>query len=542
MAEFVGHEPCPGCDSNDNLARYDDGSAYCFGCQYTERQHTDTARPSASKNTKSRPLLTGGEHQYLKRRRLSEETCKKFDYTINTLDDRTVQVANFKIDGKTVAQKVRDSSKNFTVLGKTKLIGKILFGQNLWRDEGKRLVITEGEIDAMSVSQAQGNKWPVVSVPNGAAGAAKSVAANVEWIERFETVIFCFDSDSAGVDAAKKCASVLSPGKAALARLPLKDANEMLLAGKAKELIDCLWAAKTWRPDGVVDVASIAKQAAAPVQQGAAWPWQSLTDATYGRRRKELYGFGAGTGVGKSTVFKQIALHIMEKDNLPVGMIILEEPPSHTLKTLAGMSMGVRVHVPGAKYNPEDLTKAIAKLDNRVYFYDHFGSQGWAAIKEKIRYMCVALGCRDIFLDHLTALAASIDDATSEVRALNKIMAELSALTQELNCTIYYVSHLTTPEGKPHEEGGRVLAKQFRGSRSIAYWSHFLFAIERDTQSDDPTCFRVLKDRYTGDSTGVKFGLRYSRTTGLLDECALPSSDGPACSRGVEAFEDGEDF
>ena len=542
MAEFVGHESCPECGSADNLARYDDGSAYCFGCQYTERaDSTPTKRQQEpAMDSKSLPLLKGGEHQRLKKRRLSEETCKKFDYRVAQMGGRTVQVANYRDGNKVVSQKIRDSKKNFTILGKTKAISKLLFGQHLWRDDGKRLVITEGEIDAMSVSQAQGNKWPVVSVPNGAQGARKSVAANVEWIEHFETVVFCFDQDEPGQDAAKECAAILSPGKAAIARLPLKDANDMLVAGKGKDLIDALWAAKTWRPDGVVDVSAVAKMAAAPMQQGSAWPWKTLTDATYGRRRKELYGFGGGTGCGKSTLFKQIALHIMEKDNLPVGMIMLEEPPSHTLKTLAGMSMGVRVHVPGAKYSQDDLTNAIHNLDNKAFFYDHYGSQGWAAIKEKIRYMVVALGCKDIFLDHLTALAASID--TDERKAIDKIMAEMSALVQELNCTLYYISHLTTPDGTPHEEGGRVLEKQFRGSRSIAYWSHFLFAIERDKQSDDPTVFRVLKDRYTGDSTGVKFGLRYSRGTGLLDECDLPSEDGPACSRGTAAFEDGDEF
>ena len=37
MATFVKHEPCSKCGSRDNLARYDDGSAYCFGCGHTER-------------------------------------------------------------------------------------------------------------------------------------------------------------------------------------------------------------------------------------------------------------------------------------------------------------------------------------------------------------------------------------------------------------------------------------------------------------------------------------------------------------------------
>lgn len=37
MAKFLRHEPCPSCGSRDNLGRYSDGSAFCFGCHYTER-------------------------------------------------------------------------------------------------------------------------------------------------------------------------------------------------------------------------------------------------------------------------------------------------------------------------------------------------------------------------------------------------------------------------------------------------------------------------------------------------------------------------
>jgi hypothetical protein len=36
MAKYLHHEPCPNCGSRDNLARYSDGSAYCFGCRYVE--------------------------------------------------------------------------------------------------------------------------------------------------------------------------------------------------------------------------------------------------------------------------------------------------------------------------------------------------------------------------------------------------------------------------------------------------------------------------------------------------------------------------
>ena len=527
MADVTGKEPCPECrkqggdTSGDNLARYADGGAYCFACGYSERAEGKQVVSSAPASAPAgKPLLTGLEYRPLVKRGISEETCRHFGYAIGTSSQgKTVHVAHYERNGKH-AQKIRDSKKNFAVLGNKKAMG--LFGQHLWRDGGKKIVITEGEIDAMTVSQMQQNKWPVVSVPNGAQGAAKSVAEAIEWLEGYEQVIFMFDQDDAGRAAVKECCEMLSPGKAFIARLPMKDANECLLNGRGADIIKAMWDAKAYRPDGVIDIADVIDEASEDIEQGRDWPWPQLTERTYGRRRGELYGFGGGTGCGKSTVFKQVALHVIQNDKLPVGLIMLEEPPKLTAKTLAGMAMGKRVHVPGVEYEREELQRTIAGMAGQVYMYDHFGSMSFEVIREKIRYMVRALGVRDIFLDHLTALAASID--TDERKAIDKIMAELSSLTQELDCTIYYVSHLTTPEGKAHEEGGRVLEKQFRGSRSIAYWSHFLFGIERDKQGDDVTTFRVLKDRYTGDAAGLRFGLSYSTKTGLLMEAPLPEA------------------
>lgn len=540
MSDVTGREPCPDCreqgddSSGDNLARYADGGAHCFACGYHEHPDGKPSKPVSSGKAKPGRTLIDFEYRPLLKRKIDEETCKKFGYGIGEMSGKTVQVANYRDkNGQVVAQKIRDASKNFTITGEAKRMG--LFGEWLWAGGGKMIVVTEGEIDALTVSMLQQNKWPVVSVPNGAQSAARAVANSIEFLEGFQKVIFMFDMDEPGRKAAGDCASVLSPGKAYIASLPLKDANECLLQGRGRDVIEAMWNAKPYRPDGVIGVEEVEALALQDIEQGRDWPWASLTERTYGRRRGELYGFGGGTGCGKSTVFKQIAKHIIENDKEPVGLLMLEEPPAQTLKTLAGMFMGKRVHVPGVEYDREELRATLEGLRGRVYLYDHFGSMSFDVIRDKIRYMVRALGVRDIFLDHLTALAASID--TDERKAIDKIMAELSSLTQELDCTIYYVSHLTTPEGKAHEEGGRVLEKQFRGSRSIAYWSHFLFGIERDKQDESGvTVFRVLKDRYTGDAAGLRFGLSYDTETGLLSECEIPTSG----SDGFVPEEDGE--
>lgn len=529
----VGHEPCPQCGSRDNLARYSDGHAFCFseGCGHYE--HSSGEVNTKPRKTSTRPGMIEGEILALPKRGLSEQTCKVWNYRIGEHNGKPCQIATYCDDGgRPVAQKLRFPDKSFTFVGDPKATTP-LFGQHLWRDGGKMVVVTEGEIDALSVSQLQDNKWPVVSVRDGAAGAHKGVAAALEWLLRFDKVIFMLDDDEPGKNAAKKCAALLPPGRAYIASIHgFKDANDALKAGQGRAVIDAIWNAKEYRPDGIVGVGSVIERAAAPVAMGLSWPWDELTRLTYGRRRGEVYGFGAGTGCGKTTLFKQIQAHILQHDKLPIAVIALEEPVHHSAKTLAGVIDGVRYHVPGVEYDRAKLRTTLEWMDGKAYFYDHFGAATFDAIKDKVRYMAHSLGCKDIFIDHLTALAATMDD--DERKAIDKMMAELSAIAIELDVTIYFISHLSTPDGKPHEEGGRVLEKHFRGSRAIGYWSHFLFGIERDKQNPQrPSVFRVLKDRYTGDSAGLTFGLRYNRDTGRLDECPLEDAEGPFKDEGT---------
>lgn len=520
----IGHESCPQCGSRDNLARYDDGHGFCFGCQYHEPgggASVDRARGLPSE-------LLLGDYTSLPARRLTEDTCRKFRYSVafakhpKTRKLEPVQIATYCDDeGRPVAQKLRFRDKAMMSIGETKRLSGLLYGRHLWRDGGKKVVITEGEIDALSVSQLQDNKWPVVSIPNGAQGAAKSIAANLEWLTKFDEVILMFDDDDAGRAAVEDCTPLFPVGKCKVARIDgFKDANAALVAGQGGKVIDAMWGAKEYRPDGIVDIESTLARAVAKIEfSGLSWPWPTLDRATYGRRRGEIYGWAGGTGMGKTTLFKQIQAHVVGQ-GLPIGIIALEEPAHHSAKTLAGVIDGVRYHVPGTEYDPAKLEGTLRSLQGKVYLYDHFGSATYETIVEKIRYMRHAFGVRDFFLDHLTALAATMGD--DERKAIDRMMAELSALMIELDSTLDYISHLSTPEGKSHEEGGRVLERHLRGSRSIAYWSHFIFALEGDKQKlDSPRVLRVLKDRFTGDSHGLRIGLQYEKRTGRLVECGL---------------------
>ena len=531
MAVFLRHESCPECGSRDNLARYADASAYCFGCGYVERG--EGQEHMQAKKRKKRPHnLLPGTFADLPKRRLQADTCAKFGYRSGTYQGKPAQIADYRNkDGKVVAQKIRTEGKDFCTLGDFK--EATFFGAHLW-SQGKKIVVTEGEIDCLTVSQVQNNKWPVVSLPSGANMATpKKFAQHLDYFTNFEEVILMFDMDEPGQEAAKACAALLPVGKAFLATLPMKDPSELLQAGKQDEIVRAIWNAKPYRPDGLLTFDDVIERIEKPVEWGLPWWDERLTLVTYGRRYKEVYCFGAGTGIGKTDwLTQQIAFDMAQ--GLKVGLIFLETPVDELGKRIAGKHCGKTFHIPGSGWEEAELKAGAEWLRGKGVLYDSFGQTDWDVVKGHIRYMASALDIRIIYLDHLTALA----DTEDERGSLEKIMKELAGLAHELGLIVHLVSHLATPEkGASHEEGGRVTIRHFKGARAIGFWCNFMFGLERNQQADDPalrglTTFRVLKDRNTGRSTGTTLGLTYEQETGRLIPAQLETHEPAVTAEG----------
>lgn len=475
-------------------------------------------------------LITDGTCEALRARHISQETCEVFGYQKATYRGKTVQVAPYyDEDGKLVAQKIRFANKDFIWLGDP--ADALPFGAQAWPRRGRMIVVTEGEIDALSMSQVQGNKWPVVSISCGAGPQVKKwMAANRDYFLGFEKVVLMFDMDDPGRRAAQEAASILG-GRAHIATLPgsYKDANEMLLEDRTEELIKAMWGAEPYRPEGVVDMLTLKESVKEAPSWGLSLPFPTLMKHTYGLRRGEIWSFGAGTGIGKTTFLGQLLHHLSRVEKVPVAGFFLEQSVRETATRIAGVEAKKPLHIPDAGWTEADIDTAFAAMEQggKVFLYDSFGNNTWDTIRDKIEYLVHAEGVHYFVLDHLTALATWQED---ERTALDQIMSEMGGMVKRLDITILLVSHLATPEGKPHEEGGRVTIRHLRGSRSIGYWSHFIFGLERNQQAEDETernttILRGLKDRYTGQTTGVTIPLHYDRDTGLLMEAVgAPSS------------------
>jgi len=552
-SEFVRHEACPNCGSHDNLARYSDGHGFCFGCGHCDRCDNHAGSPGVG-HRRPVALIEPGEARPLLKRGISQRTAEKFGYTVSTYKGKTVQIEpHYNYDGQLVAQHIRfppgtkDERGNdlrFIWLGNPK--DAMMFGQQLWKAGGKRVVVAEGAVDALSVSELQGNKWPVVSISIGAAKPehtkkiANYISKHVAWLEKFDEVVFAFDMDEAGRASAQAAAKVLSPGTARIASYPLKDANDMLLANRGKELIDSLWQAKEFRPDGLLRVADIIERALEPPSYGTAFPWPSLTSLTYGRQTGKVYAWGAGTGTGKTDILMQIVAHSMEHTDERIGLFMFENDPAETLRYVASKIDAKLYTHPGADWSQEELVSRLHTLSeqDRLMIYDNWGTTDWDEVRGHIRYLAKSWNMTGAVIDHITAFSARADD---ERREIERLMADIAMLAQELKIVIDVVSHLATPIGTSHEEGGRVTIRHFKGSRSIGFWSHVIFGLERDQQAEElderrTTLVRILKCRPRGSSVGSIVPIRYDVETGMYTEVL----DNPFMS--VDAEDDNEPF
>ena len=525
-SHFICHVPCEKCGSSDANSLFSDNHQFCFACEaYVHGDGNTPDQPTSRKKTMG--LITG-TFQDLVKRGIKEETCRFFGYQTGMArkkghtEEQKVQIAPYyNAAGEMVAQKIRFADKDFSIFGSLKE-STGFFGSRHWGG-GKKIVITEGEIDCMTVSQMQNNKWPVISIPNGAQGAAKAIKANLEYFDAFEEVILMFDMDTPGTEAAQECAALFPVGKCKIASLTMKDPNELLQAGKGDQIVTAMWQAKAYRPDGLVGVSDLMEELNKEIELGLPWFLPTLTKHTFGRRHGEIYGLGAGTGIGKTDFFTQQIAFDIDTLGERVGLVFLEQQPTETVTRVAGKLAGKRFHVPDGTWTKDERNEWVLKLDGRVTLYDNFGETEWSVVASKIRYMAVSEGIRIFYVDHLTAMADTADERGS----LEQIMKEMASLAKALKVIIHFISHLATPEGKSHEEGGHVSMKHFKGSRAIGFWTHFAFGMERNQQSEDPrerttTTLRILKDRYTGQATGELLYLGYDRDTGRLFETEAP--------------------
>jgi len=526
----VSRGPCPqpDCDTDHGNVTFDDGHTHCYACD-------TTVQPERLKKPDPLPTPAAQRSKLLKNLQpfkkewcgITVETLNFFSYCQAFYREQQVHVATYNDQqGLPCAQHLRFRDKRFIWISNDGISNLQFWAQSKWRQNHGResnvfCVITEGEKDCMSVSQVQGNKFPVVSLPSGTQSVKKAIGANLKWLSQFAWVVICFDNDTPGIQASQTALELLPAGKAAICRIPdpYKDANDMLVDGKGAELKDLLWKAVPSRPDSIKEASTLWDVLIEPNAKAIVHlPWTELNEKCRGFRSNEMWCIAAGSGTGKSTVCRELAYHFLSQ-NLKVGYIALEESLKRSLQGIVGVALNKPLHLDESVEIPI-IKSAFDSLlgSGRLFLYDHFGSCNPDTLIEKITYLATVEEVDVVILDHLTIVVSGIADL-DERRALDVTCTKLRQCVESTGIGLIIVSHLRRPEGKGHEEGVKVSLNHLRGSHSIAQLSDMVISCSRNQSGDagerSQLQLGVLKNRFSG-STGDADTLLYDEKTGRL--------------------------
>lgn len=523
MAFIKIHTKCQHCGSSDGSSINDDLSSYCFACaKYTPPdEDIDMIDEIKTPDMSFLKNYTNGNSVSVIERRLTKTTMERFGVV---REDDKFYFPYYDSDLQLVAAKVR-GVKDKTFVASGAWTKGTLFGQNLFPNGGKYITVVEGEFDALAAYQMTGSKWPVVSIRNGAASALKDCKANYEYLNSFETIVICFDGDTAGIKASKEVAELFGSKCKVFKPVPdYKDACDWLSESKEAGFVDRWWKAESFIPDGIVSGSSLWDVVCTPMAPAdCTYPWKGLNDITYGIRFGELVTVTAGSGLGKSQVLREVVWHLLQETPDNIGLMFLEESVRKTALSVMSLAANAPLHLPDSVVSDEERKRAFDNTlgTGRLYLFDHFGSTSIENIINRVRYMAKGMSCKYVFLDHLSIIVSAQDNG-DERKAIDEIMTKLRMLVQETNIALVIVSHLKRPSDKGHEEGALTSLSQLRGSAAIAQLSDMVIGLERNGQSDDEvkrntTKVRVLKNRYSG-QTGPACNLHYSKHTGRMLE------------------------
>lgn len=397
-------------------------------------------------------------------------------------------------------------------------------------DPSKPLVVTEGEIDTLSVIESG---WQnVVSIPYGA-GKNKDewIEKNFDFLETFEKIVIWFDNDLPGIQSRKDACARIGTWKTKFVNLPtritkedgtvvqLKDANEVLFYLGKKAVLDYILNAEEVPVPNVTDLAD-ADDFDIETAAGLVTSLKNLNDIVY----KFIYGslviLTGKRGSGKSVFLNQAFVC----DALDAGediFIYSGELGTSVLKSWIECPLIGRENITMKndfvrKFNEKAKQEMRDWYRGRVWAYDDLNNDIEQILNRAIN-ITRKFGAKIWVIDNLMSLDIGITGEGNQWIKQKELVVKLCSLALTYNVLIILVSH-PRKRGTNYETSARLDGDDVAGSGDIGNISHYILSVHRYTKKEkegevdrknggykdgkEPIKYDVvidvLKNRYTG--------------------------------------------
>lgn len=542
---------CPRCIRNgrdrskNNLHVYgQDQGAHCFACAFTipslaHMEENGWVDDEEEEDVVTKEVITNDEYK-----RIVNSTTE-FGGGLRGIRDETYQfyAVRHKVSeetGEPIAQyypisegykrsgyKIRKLPKEFSAVGKVSNDSD-LFGQFKFKSvSGKYVVLTAGEVDAMSAYQMledyrtkAGKDFeptPVVSGTMGERSSYKQIQKHYDWFNQFERILICYDQDEAGEKATQKVAQVLPKGKVYIMTLPMKDTNLMLTEGKSKAWINAFFKAKAYTPDGIVASSSLGdkiRESARMVKIPLPPFMHKLQDKMAGGiPLRTIINLASASGTGKSTIVDEMTYYWAFNSPYKMGIVTLESDSGQYGTKLLSRHVSRKIDL------IEDVEEKLEYLDSeevlakeQELYYNDDGSPrfylieerdgGIESLKELVMNLVIACDCQIIILDPLQDI---LDGLGNDEQAT--FLRWMKGMVKSHAMTFINVNHVRKSSGgqKANSTGADMHEEDIHGSGSILKSGACNLLFSRNKEAEDPierntTKMKATKIRWTGNT------------------------------------------
>ncbi len=493
------HLSCPCGSSSDAYSTRLDGSGYCFSCDKNF---------SLSEEEKAQRLANAEiTYDYVGHRGISRKTFEFYDVKTKFVDEVPDSVG-FPY-GKD-AVKIRNLSNKSDMKTMGEFSAAPMFGMDRFDPGSKKsITITEGEFDAMAAYEMLKGSSACISIKSGSTSALPNLKKHYDYINSFERIYLCFDADKQGEEATRSVQGLFDFKKVYHVKFhKRKDPNDYLQNSDTDSFWQTWHSAKRFVPDNIIssfsDIAA-SLEVSAEDKLGE-YPFPELNGKLYGLHAGEVVVVKAPEGVGKTEFFRALEYHILKSTKEPLGIIHLEEDNGTTVKAIAGYELKVPAVLPDCGLSKSDILagykRAVRDDEGRIHIHSSFDVEDESAFIGNIRFLVSALGCRFIFLDHISWLATG-NNEDDERRKLDRISQKLKLLAKELRFCLIMISHV-------NDNG------QTRGSRNISKVANTVISLNRDILEDSLFTNFLIEKARLGGRTGRAGSGYFSRETGTL--------------------------